>query len=228
MSSSVIAGSSGTSLDPSERFKALHQRRQEARKRNHETVVEEDRVLKLPKNFEAKQSRQKWELEELEAKKKAEESGQDFDRIKALSMQADVHDKIEWSKKKKQNPDKGFADYEQMTQRQYDRLTNGLKPDMASYKQMREVIGEQEFYPTADTLIHGSHYPTDAAMDKLSADVQNQAKKRDNYHRRRMFDPDSPIDYINERNRKFNKKLDRFYNKYTEDIKGDLERGTAV
>lgn len=53
-------------------------------------------------------------------------------------------------------------------------------------------------------------------------------KKRDQYHRRRMFDPDAPIDYINERNRKFNQKLDRFYDKYTEDLKSDLERGTAI
>lgn len=53
-------------------------------------------------------------------------------------------------------------------------------------------------------------------------------KKRDQYHRRRMFDPDSEINYINERNRKFNQKLERFYGKYTEDIKEDLERGTAI
>ena len=77
-------------------------------------------------------------------------------------------------------------------------------------------------------MIHGSHYPTKTALDKLSSDVKGQMKKRDQYHRRRMFDPDAPIDYINERNRKFNKKLDRFYGKYTEDIKEDLERGTAI
>ena len=36
------------------------------------------------------------------------------------------------------------------------------------------------------------------------------------------------IDYINERNMQFNKKIDRFYGKYTTDIKQNLERGTAV
>lgn len=34
-----------------------------------------------------------------------------------------------------------------------------------------------------------------------------------------MFDPDAPVDYINERNKKFNDKLEKFYGKYTEDIK---------
>jgi len=52
--------------------------------------------------------------------------------------------------------------------------------------------------------------------------------KRDQYHRRRMFDPETPIDYINERNRRFNNKLDRFYGEHTKDIKEDLERGTAI
>ena len=58
--------------------------------------------------------------------------------------------------------------------------------------------------------------------------INFRVKKRDEYHRRRMFDPDAPIDFINERNRKFNHKLERYYGKYTEDIKEDLERGTAI
>ncbi|VDP11214.1 unnamed protein product [Soboliphyme baturini] len=52
--------------------------------------------------------------------------------------------------------------------------------------------------------------------------------KREKYHRRRTYDPDATIDFINERNRRFNKKLDRFYGQYTEEIKQNLERGTAV
>ena len=43
-----------------------------------------------------------------------------------------------------------------------------------------------------------------------------------------MHDDDADIDYINERNMKFNQKLERFYGKYTKDIKDNLERGTAV
>lgn len=43
--------------------------KQEARKSNHEQVVEEDRLSKLPKNYEMKQMRQKWELEEMEMRR---------------------------------------------------------------------------------------------------------------------------------------------------------------
>ncbi|VDN60052.1 unnamed protein product [Dracunculus medinensis] len=225
----------GGSLAPSvskinhmERFRRLHQRRQEARKSNHEQVVEEDRLSKLPKNYEMKQMRQKWELEEMEMRREAEKYGEDYDRLKALNYQADLFKKKEFLKSKKKNPDKGFSDYEAMTLRQYQRLTGNIKPDMYSYEKMRQIIGNADFYPTADTLVSGSHYPTEAAMDKLAESIKDQQKKRDQYHRRRMFDPDAPIDYINERNRKFNLKLDRFYNKYTEDLKSDLERGTAI
>ncbi len=53
-------------------------------------------------------------------------------------------------------------------------------------------------------------------------------EKRSKYSRRRTFDEDEDIDYINERNMNFNKKLERFYGKYTAEIKQNLERGTAV
>lgn len=43
-----------------------------------------------------------------------------------------------------------------------------------------------------------------------------------------MFDPEAPIDHINERNKRFNTKLDRFYGEYTEDIKEDLKRGSGI
>ncbi len=53
-------------------------------------------------------------------------------------------------------------------------------------------------------------------------------EKRAEFHRRRGFNGDGDINYINDRNMKFNQKLDRFYSKYTKDIKDNLERGTAI
>ncbi|KIH45512.1 hypothetical protein ANCDUO_24447 [Ancylostoma duodenale] len=58
--------------DFNERFRKLHQLRQQCRKANHEQVVEEDRKKKLPANYEAKKARDEWELEEMEAKKSTE------------------------------------------------------------------------------------------------------------------------------------------------------------
>jgi len=72
-------------------------------------VVEEDRVSKLPKNHEAKRRRQEWELQDLTARKEAEERGEDYDRIKALGTQADMADRIDAAKRRRVKPDTGFA-----------------------------------------------------------------------------------------------------------------------
>ena len=43
-----------------------------------------------------------------------------------------------------------------------------------------------------------------------------------------MFVQDKDVDYINERNKVFNEKLDRNYGNYAAEIKGNIERGTAL
>jgi pre-mRNA-splicing factor SYF2 len=43
-----------------------------------------------------------------------------------------------------------------------------------------------------------------------------------------MHNDDADIDYINERNAKFNQKLERFYGEHTRETKLNLERGTAI
>jgi hypothetical protein len=43
-----------------------------------------------------------------------------------------------------------------------------------------------------------------------------------------MYIDEKNVDYINERNRKFNEKLERNYSQYAAEIKANLERGTAL
>ena len=89
-------------------------------------------------------------------------------------------------------------------------------------------MGEEAFYAGRDTLIQGLHKDSKEGIDRMVEDLEKQVKKREKYSRRRRFDDDADIDYINERNMKFNKKLERFYGQYTTEIKQNLERGTAV
>jgi pre-mRNA-splicing factor SYF2 len=56
----------------------------------------------------------------------------------------------------------------------------------------------------------------------------SRIQKRKGYSRKRTEKADSDIDYINDRNMRFNKKIERFYGQYTTEIKQNLERGTAV
>ena len=48
------------------------------------------------------------------------------------------------------------------------------------------------------------------------------------FYRRRAFQSDKDVDSINDRNEKFNKKIDRFFSAHTREIKANLERGTAL
>ena len=92
----------------------------------------------------------------------------------------------------------------------------------------RILFRGEDYYATASSMIHGTHKPSEAAVNRMVGDLEQQYAKRSKFSRRRPFDIDADIDYINERNRAFNKKIERYYGKYTAEIKQNLERGTAV
>ena len=198
----------------------------EARNQNHNAVVEEDRRNKLPANYEAKKARAEWTLNSEARRKEVAERGQDYDRVKLLTIGADEAERQE-RRNRRGNPDKGFADFEQATARQYSRLVKELKPDMDDYTRQRQEMGDA-FYAGNNTIVQGTHKDTPEALDRLAEDVHKQIEKREKYSRRRRHDDDADIDYINERNMRFNKKLERFYGSYTTEIKQNLERGTAI
>jgi len=209
------------------RLRQLHDRRFEARKANRAEVVEEDRREKLPPNFEQKLARKQWQIDDLERRKDFEERGEDYERARMLETQADSADKVSAAKRRKQNPDSGFTTYDAMTLRQYQSQTKQMKPDMKNYAVEKADKGSA-FYPTVNTLLQGSHYPSRDNITKMTEDLEKTIEKRGKFSRRRTFDPDAPSDFINERNRKYNAKLERFYGEYTKDIRQNIERGTAV
>ncbi|XP_071800841.1 pre-mRNA-splicing factor SYF2-like [Asterias amurensis] len=220
------ASSSSVKTDRMKRFRELHLRRNEARKLNHAEVVEEDRRLKLPANHEAKRKRADWILQDDEKKKEAEANGQDYERLKLLEVSAEEADRLE-KKKKKKNPDQGFAGYEAASFRQYQRNTKQMKVNMEEYERKKEKMGD-DMYPGMDTIMQGNYKDSAEGIDRMVTDLEKQIDKRSKYSRRRAFNEEDDIDYINERNMRFNKKAERFYGKYTTEIKQNLERGTAV
>jgi pre-mRNA-splicing factor SYF2 len=58
--------------------------------------------------------------------------------------------------------------------------------------------------------------------------LPSRIQKRRSFTRRRAFDSEADIDYINSANMRFNERLDRFYSTYTKSLKDDIERGTAL
>lgn len=208
------------------KLRDLHLRRNEARKLNHAEVVEEDKRNKLPANYEAKKRSAEWLLEDDKKRKEAEDRGEDYDRLKLLDVSAE--DAERWDKKKKKkNPDQGFSDYEQATFRQYQRLTKQMKPNLEEYERKKEKMGE-DMYPELNSIAQGDYKDSEEGINKMAADLDKQIEKRAKFSRRRTFNEDNDIDYINERNMRFNQKAERFYGQYTAEIKQNLERGTAV
>ena len=207
---------------------ALTKKRQEAATLNQREVVNEDKRNKEPKNMEQRKRRAEYILAEEEARAQCEREGKDYDRERLRQVGADEADAADKRKRGKINPDKGFSSFEAATARKYDSLVKQIKPDMERYNEVRERVGDAAFYATAHSVVHGVHTDRKEAIDKMALDVQVQAEKREKFSRRRRHDADADVDYINERNMKFNKKLERFYGDYTKDIKDNLERGTAV
>jgi hypothetical protein len=69
---------------------------------------------------------------------------------------------------------------------------------------------------------------SDERKELLKIDLQKQIEKRKKFNRRRRFIEEANVDYINERNKKYNEKLQRFFGKEAAGIKLNLERGTAL
>jgi len=215
-----------TMSDRLQKFKDLQFRRKESRKLNYQEVVEEDRRAKLPLNYEKKNKWAQYVIEQEEKKQAAAEKGEDYNRSKLLEITAE--DASKWDRmKKKKNPDPGFSNYEDAAVRQYEKQTKKMKLNMEAYLKEKEKMGEA-FYPTKDTIIHGIQEDSKESIDNMVEDLEKQIEKHSKFSRRRRYNDDEDINYINERNMKFNKKLERFYGKYTAEIKQNLERGTAV
>lgn len=86
------------------------------------------------------------------------------------------------------------------------------------------------FYSTADSTRFVENRPDRAAVDRLVDDIRKaeEVRLRKRRERGRSGEEDGDVTFINEKNKQFNQKLARFYNKYTSEIRESFERGTAM
>ena len=56
----------------------------------------------------------------------------------------------------------------------------------------------------------------DELKERMADEVEEMIQKRGSFSRRRVFVDEKEINYINERNRKFNEKLERNYKQYAD------------
>ncbi|KAL1748299.1 SYF2 splicing factor-domain-containing protein [Schizophyllum fasciatum] len=110
------------------------------------------------------------------------------------------------------------------------RRDDGGEVRFPGYADAHKVIpasseAQDALYRTANTLLYGDHKPSEEAIDRVVGKVNRECQK---FHRKRINEDEGDITYINEQNRVFNKKIGRFYDKYTAEIRASFERGTAL
>ena len=160
-------------------------------------------------------------------------------------------------KKEAHRDDTAFRNYARESEKAYKRqLRNMGPPDLERYTreklaaiekaaaagtldivetddgEMIAVDKDGTFFSTAESTAFASqHKPDKAAVDRLVADLRRAEEaslKRRKERLAKSGDDGGDVTYINEKNKQFNQKLARFYNKYTAEIRESFERGTMV
>lgn len=116
---------------------------------------------------------------------------------------------------------------------QYDipmRLLQGHVADEVTDPDIRRYLRDIRSIPDSVYLRQGSGID-DAAASNLAARLR-QRQERIKQRNTRAADYDISgryrVDFINDRNKRFNRRLAREYNEFTEDVRAKLERGSGI
>ncbi|KAN0109073.1 SYF2 domain containing protein [Russula decolorans] len=110
---------------------------------------------------------------------------------------------------------------------------DAYNPGAASSSQMvptayQQQVAAEGLYRDANSLLYADNKPSDEAIDRVIGKINQDIDKRRKFSRKRPNDDTGDITYINEKNRIFNKKIARYFDKYTTEIRASFERGTAL
>lgn len=233
----------------------LRQRLAASSKANRASVIEESAKSKITARDAARLERQRKLTELLREKADAEERGEDMERFKNWEYTIEENDA--WEKKqarKARRADFEFHDDAHAARRRYKKDLDFIKPDLVAYNQQKEVamglapgtlttfnpssqvipsteeqrLAAENLYRDANTLIYGDSKPSEEAIDRMVEKINTDLDKKAKFSRKRRNEDEGDITYINEHNRVFNKKIARYYDKYTTEIRNSFERGTAL
>ena len=229
-----------TVQDRQTRFKALQARAKRSAQHNLKEAAAESQRLATDPNALSTISRQHATASHNLLKADTAAAGEDFERKRAWDWTIEESEK--WDKrmeKKAKNQDNvAFQDYRQDSRKVYKRQMRDLKPDLEKYEKDKtealakaaangslEIVegdnGElivvdnnSTFYSTVDSTDFASHKPDKAAVDRLVKDLEKaEAVRMEKRRKRRGGEDDSDVTYINDKNKQFNQKLARFYNR---------------
>lgn len=187
-----------------------------------------------------------------------EEEGGDFERKRAWDWTAEESEQWDKRMRKKaaHRDNNAFQDYRQEAHKVYKRQLkhNLAAPDLEQYTRDKlaaveraaaagtldivetadgELIAVDKdgtFFSAAESTSFADNRPSREAVDRLVNDQRKaeEAALRKRRDRMAKNGDDGDVTYINEKNKHFNQKLARFYNKYTAEIRESFERGTMI
>ncbi|PLN86328.1 SYF2-domain-containing protein [Aspergillus taichungensis] len=237
-----------------ERFKALQARAKSSVERNlKETAAETQRLATDPALVSSLSRKHAFASHNL-LKADTEAAGEDFERKRAWDWTVDESEKWDkrMDKKQRHRDDVAFQDYTQDARKVYKRQLREMAPNLEGYERDKmasiekaaangdlEIVETNDgeliavdkngsFYSTADSVGFTDNKPDRAAVDRLVSDLKKAEEVRLKKRRDRRGDDEGDVTYINEKNKQFNQKLSRFYNKYTTEIRDSFERGTMI
>jgi pre-mRNA-splicing factor SYF2 len=239
--SNTISDGAAKAKERMERFKALKERARLGEQKNEKERKLESQRLATDPNLMTSLNRKRDVAAHNLMKAEAEENGEDFERKRAWDWTVEESERWDKRMKKKEGhrDDQAFQDYRQDSRKVYKRQIKNLPVDMENYEKEKmkavekaaasgglEIVETDDgelvavdkdgtFYSTADSTGFVEHKPPKDAVDRLVKDLQQAEDARLKKRKERMAanGEDGDVTYINEKNKNFNNKLNRFYNK---------------
>ncbi|KAF2632015.1 SYF2-domain-containing protein [Macroventuria anomochaeta] len=235
------------------RFKTLQAQKESGRKATEREVRDaEDRSERLAKLSKLADAHTKASYKLLKT------DDPDFERKRNWDYTVEESESWDkrLAKKARARDNNAFADYRGEANKVYKRQVGQMsKVDLAAYaeekatKLQRQVqsgllqlveTDSGEIYTVdpngrINTAVEEEyshdHKPSKEAIDRLVGDIEKGEKARLEARRKRGIRDEQDqgdVTYINQKNKQFNDKLGRFYNRYTTEIRESFERGTAI
>lgn len=236
------------------RFKSLQAQKETGRKATEKEVRDaEDRSARLAQISKLQDAHDKASYKLLKSEDPDFERKRNWDYTVEESESWDKR----MAKKSRSRDNVAFADYTKEANKVYKRQIKQMdKVDLESYasqkaeKLQRQVqsgllqlvespdgdlytvnpLNNQINTPAEESYSH-DHTPSKEAIDKLVGDLEKGERARLKARAARGIRDEQDtgdVTYINQKNKQFNDKLTRFYNKYTTEIRENFERGTAI
>jgi len=199
------------------RFYKLKQQQKKKKVANKKDTRDAHRILNVPTG---KGDERKNYIERKKEKEKELKEGL-RDRENPHLYESAMYAKQRDSKKRKRKD--GAFGWDVFNQ---DTLYRAYEKRLKKIKHTGEVKNPTELVDGQKLAI--DHKPSEDAKQDMINELKQTIERRGKFKRRRRFYENENVTWINKRNEVFNRKVGRAFDKYAQEIRANLERGTAL